>query len=276
MIRRLPKTFLAVSILLTGTMLFTLGCGRPENVLRIATTTSLRDSGLLDQLLPIFEKRNNCRVDVVAVGTGAAIKLGEAGDVDAILVHAEEAELAFMQAGHGVQRHAVMVNYFTILGPQIDTAGLKDKTAEHALKTIANKNAVFISRGDDSGTHKRELAIWKLTGSAPAFENYLESGQGMGPSLIIAEEKQGYILSDMGTYLRMKEKLTLVPLLGESDSLRNPYGAITVNPEKNAKINAPLANKFLHFLIADETQQAIAAYTVEGEALFRPLQIDPK
>ena len=267
---------LTITCAVAALILTTLGCGESERVLRIATTTSTRDSGLMDHILPTFESRNNCRVDVIAVGTGAAIKLGETGDVDAILVHAEKAELAFVKDGHGIRRELFMSNYFTLIGSKSQTIVRQDQSPAEAFQAIVQHGATFVSRGDDSGTHKRELAIWDSTGGHPTTKGYLETGQGMGPSLIIADEKQAYILCDMGTYLSMKDKLSLVPLIGEFDLLRNPYAAINVNPEKNASINADLAKKFLDILVADETQQAIGDYTVAGETLFRPSRIDPK
>ncbi len=160
---------------------------RAGGVLRLASTTSTRDSGLFDVLLPPFEAEHKCRIDVIAVGTGAALKLGESGDVDAVLVHARAAEEAFMEAGHGIRHEPVMHNFFIIVGPQDDPAGISGLSADQALQQIAAKRQAFVSRGDDSGTHKMELGIWKLSGERPAWDGYLEAGQGMGPTLVIAD-----------------------------------------------------------------------------------------
>lgn len=250
------------------------GCAgeQPKDVLRLATTTSTRDSGLLDVLLPRFESAHNCRVDVIAVGTGAALKLGEQGDADVLLVHAPQAEKHFMNAGHGTRRQSFMYNYFTVLGPPDDPAGIAGKDPSDALKSIADGSHRFISRGDDSGTHKRELALWKTAGGRPEWQGYLESGQGMGATLVMADEKQAYVLTDRGTYLNFKTKADLVPLVAESESLLNTYSVIVVGADKHEKINAKLAETFADFLTSEETGRAIVEYTLAGQPLFHEMK----
>ncbi len=271
--KTIPFLFVA---LLTVSLSLT-GCGgnsEPStSTLRLATTTSTRDSGLLDYLLPEFERENGCRADVIAVGTGAALKLGEAGDADVLLVHARAAEEAFMKAGHGIRHEEIMANYFTILGPEGDPAKIRDTDALDALKQISQGEFRFVSRGDDSGTHKRELALWQQAGIQPAWHDYIESGQGMGPSLIMADEKRAYILCDMGTYLRFQKKVDLIPLTAQSESLRNPYAVIVVDPKKSSKINAPLAQAWVDFLISKNGQQLIGGYRMAGEQLFEPTRL---
>ncbi len=239
-------------------------------VLRLASTTSTRDSGLFDVLLPVFEAKHQCRVDVIAVGTGAALKLGESGDVDAVLVHARAVEETFIQAGHGVRHEPVMHNFFSIVGPQDDPAGVSGLSAGKALQQIASTGQVFVSRGDDSGTHKKELAIWNLSGERPEWDGYLEAGQGMGPTLVIADEMNAYVLTDEGTWLKRRNDFRLKPVVEGDDQLRNPYAVIVVNPERHPGINATMANAFADFLISDEAQRLIAGYQVNGQSLFHP------
>ena len=254
------------------------GCGtestRTQQRLLLATTTSTRDSGLLDLLLPPFQKQHRARVDVIAAGTGKALKLGELGDVDVLFVHARQAEDAFMAAGHGIRREEVMFNTFELLGPQTDPAEVQGLEATAALQKIAANGAPFISRGDDSGTHKRELWLWKTSGNQPTWPNYRESGQGMGATLTIADEKSAYVLTDRGTFLHFREKIDLVPLAAQSEALKNPYGVIVVNPEKHPAMHSQLADAFVDFLISFEAQQIIADYRLAGEALFTPLHLD--
>lgn len=242
-------------------------------VLRLATTTSTRDSGLLDELLPVFETQCNSRVDVIAVGTGAALKLGERGDADVVMVHARKAELAFMDAGHGTRHEEFMCSEFVLLGPGDDPAQIRDCEPLEALQRIAKTKQRFVSRGDDSGTHKREMDLWDASGGRPVWEAYLECGQGMGPTLMMADQKQTYVLADMGTYLMFREKIELVPLVAGAECLHNPYAAIVVNSEKHSKINASLANAFVDFLVAAETQQLIAGYRVSNQQSFYPTRL---
>ena len=245
-----------------------------QPVLRLATTTSTRDSGLLDRLLPLFEQEHACRVDVIAVGTGAALKLGAAGDVDVVLAHARQAEEAFMAAAHGVRHEEFMCSDFLILGPQHDPAEIRGLRPVEALTKIAQGSHAFVSRGDNSGTHQREMQLWQRAGIQPTWTTYLAVGQGMGSSLIMADEKQAYLLSDRGTFLRFREKIELVPLANVDQSSRNPYAAIVVHPEKHAAVNAELANTFLDFLISREGQQVIANYRMAGEQLFHPTRLE--
>lgn len=242
-------------------------------VLKLATTTSTRDSGLLDVINPVFEKEQGVRIDVIAVGTGAALKLGEAGDVDVVLVHARPAEDAFMQAGHGVRREDVMYNTFEILGPPSDPAGIKGLGAVEALQKIAAGSQPFVSRGDDSGTHKKERALWEKAGGLTEWSGYAESGQGMGPTLTMADQMKAYTLSDRGTYLAFRDKIELVPLTATSEELKNPYGVIVVNPNKNDQIRDDLANAYAEFLIAPKTQRMIRDFKIAGEQLFYPVHL---
>ena len=239
--------------------------------LKMSTTTSTQNSGLLDVLLPPFEKANNVKVDVLAVGTGKALKLGQNGDVDVVFVHARPAEDKFVAAGYGVDRKDVMHNDFVIVGPQKDPAKVKEaKTAAEAFKRLAEGKAPFVSRGDDSGTNKKEKAIWKLAGIKPDGAWYLEAGQGMGPVLLMASEKQGYTMSDRGTYIAYEDKVKL-PILFQGDKvLFNPYGIMAVNPKKHPKAQYELAKKFVNYVTGPEGQKIIKNYKKKGKQLFYP------
>jgi tungstate transport system substrate-binding protein len=253
------------------------------HVLRLATTTSTADSGLLDAILPDFEAQNNARVDVVAVGTGQAIELGEAGDADVILVHARAREDAFVEEGHGTERRDVMYNDFILVGPADDPAGITGMTlAAEALAAIAATEAPFASRGDDSGTHTKEMSLWEAAGVTPDPEGgwYNSLGQGMGETLTFANESGAYTLTDRGTYLSMAENLpNLTVLVGGASiaenadpALLNPYGVIPVNPEKSEAINAELAGAFVEWITSAEVQEMIGQFGVEefGQPLFYP------
>lgn len=239
-----------------------------DAVLKVASTTSTRDSGLLDILLPEFERDYDCRVDLIAVGSGAALKLGEAGDVDAVLVHARSAEEKFMDEGHGIRHEPVMHNFFIIAGPADDPAAAKGTDAALALKKISAGQHRLISRGDDSGTHQREQSLWQRLGCRPEWDNFIESGQGMAPTLIMADEMNAYVLTDEGTWLKQCAKFQIVPLVRGADDLKNPYSVIVVNPEKHSAVNAELANKFADFLISKQAQQLIANCKINGQQLF--------
>ena len=243
---------------------------KPNRVLRLATTTSTRDSGLLDKLLPSFEAANQCHITVIAVGTGAALKLGERGEVDVLIVHAPEAEAVFMNDGHGQHHQPFMENYFMLLGPSSDPADIRDKSPAVALEAIA-PDFTFISRGDDSGTHKKEINLWNQMGGVPQYPRYYETGQAMANTLMIAEEKQAYVLTDRATYLRFKSKLSLIPLVTEDPLLRNRYSVITVTPEKNDMINGYLAEQLAAYLITETALRAISDYRIDNEPLFTPL-----
>ncbi|HBY96425.1 MAG TPA: tungstate ABC transporter [Chloroflexi bacterium] len=245
-----------------------------SNELILATTTSTQDSGLLDAILPNFEQKYNAKVKVVAVGTGEALKLGENGDADVVLVHARAKEDAFVAAGYGINRQDVMYNDFVIVGPADDPAGIKEMTdAAEAFKKIADAQALFISRGDDSGTHTKEKSIWAAAAITPTGEWYASAGQGMGAVLTMAEERNGYTLTDRGTYLARKAEGYSLPILVEGDQrLFNPYGVILVNPERYPSVNVDLGNKFIEWLISPETQKTIGEFGKDqlGEALFVP------
>ena len=240
----------------------------------LATTTSTQDSGLLDVILPDFEEQAGVDVDVIAVGTGQALKLGEDGNADVLLVHARAREDEFMAANHGVRREDVMYNDFVLLGPADDPAGVGGMTsAAEAFAAIAAAQSPFISRGDDSGTHTKEKALWAAAGVEPAGDWYVSAGQGMGAVLTMANEQQAYTLSDRATYLARTLEGTDLVILAEGDpALFNPYGVIAVNPEKNPNIHAELANQFIDWIISAQTQEQIGQFGVKefGQPLFFP------
>lgn len=252
--------------------------------LLIATTTSLYDTGLLDALKADFEKKYNAKVDIISAGTGKALGYGENGDVDVMMVHDRAREDAFLAAGHGIDRRVFAYNYFVIVGPASDPAGVKNMTPEQAFTTIKEKGLAdpatvkFVSRGDDSGTHSKEKAIWKAAGFnystdiQKSGEWYIEAGTGMGATLVMADEKQAYTLSDIGTYLASKDKITLVPLVSEGDVLLNVYSAMQINPEKHPGVNSTIAKDWINYLITPETQKTIETFGVDkyGEPLFYP------
>ncbi len=239
--------------------------------LRLATTTSTDNSGLLSVLHPPFEAQCNVSVDVIAVGTGKALRLGENGDVDVVMVHAPAAEKKFVEGGYGVERLPVMHNDFVILGPVDDPAGLSQaKSLKDALNRIVNSGQHFISRGDDSGTHKKELALWRSAGKAPGGEWYMAAGQGMGAVLQIANDKLAYTLSDRGTYLANKDNIDLRPVYEGDPELFNPYHVIIVNPEKHPHVKTKLAQQYVDFIRGEAGQKIIREYKKSGEVLFKP------
>lgn len=262
-------------LVLAGLVLGVLaGCGGGprERPIRLATTTSTDNSGLLRAILPAFEERYGASVDVIAVGTGRALKHGEDGDADLLLVHARAREDAFVAAGYGVDRRDVMWNDFVILGPAADPAGIADAPdAAEALRRIARAQATFISRGDDSGTHTKERGLWAAAGARPGWDAYISAGSGMGACLTMADEKRAYVLADRGTFLAFRARLDLVVLHSGGPALRNPYGAILVNPARHAHVNAAGARALLDHLTSKEGQAAIAAFRVKGEVLFHPI-----
>ncbi len=241
-----------------------------EERLRMSTTTSTENSGLLKVLLPPFEQQNNCKVDVVAVGTGKSIKLGEAGDADIVFVHARKLEDKFVADGFGVNRKDVMYNDFVITGPADDPAGVKGvKTTAEALARIAARQAFFISRGDESGTHQKEKDIWQAAGVNPAGAWYVEAGQGMGEVIIMATEKRAYTLADRGTYNAFKKAKTDLKIIFEGEQgLFNPYGIIAVNPAKHPHVKYDLAMKFIEYITGPEGQKIIAEFKVDGDPIF--------
>jgi tungstate transport system substrate-binding protein len=240
----------------------------------LATTTSTENSGLLAYLLPNFERDYNVQVDVIAVGTGQALKLGEDGNADVLMVHARALEDAFMEAGHGVRREDLMYNDFVIVGPADDPAGIGGMTnAAEAFQKIAEAQALFVSRGDESGTHTKEKDIWGAAGIQPTGDWYISAGQGMGAVLTMADEQLAYTLSDRATYLaRTLEGTDLVILVEGDPILFNPYGVIAVNPNKGPHIKAELANTFIDWLISVPTQELIGQFGVAefGSPLFTP------
>ena len=241
----------------------------------LATTTSTQDSGLLDVLIPLFEQQTGYKVQTVAVGTGQALKMGEEGNADVLLVHAPSSEKTFMENGFGKDRALVMHNDYIIVGPTADPAGIKGLPVIDAYKVIAASGATFISRGDDSGTHKAELALWKKAELDPKTDKpawYLETGQGMGASLTIANEKGAYIMTDRATYLANKANYQLEILVEGDNALLNVYHVITVNPVKWPKVNYDGAIAFLKFLTSPDIQAIIGQFGLDkfGEPLFYP------
>jgi len=246
--------------------------------LKLATTTSTDNSGLLKELLPPFEKMLDVRVDVIAVGTGKALALGQNGDVDIVLVHARNAEDQFVKDGDGVNRRDVMYNDFIIVGSPDDPAGIKGmKDTVEALKTIVSEGASFVSRGDDSGTHKREKLLWQEVGEKPKGEWYMEAGQGMGATLQIADEKRAYTIVDRGTYLAYREKVDLeIMVEGDAKPLANPYGIIAVNPAKHPHANYVYAMALIGWVTSVDGQKIIANFKKFEEPLFHPTAIMEK
>lgn len=240
----------------------------------LATTTSTQDSGLLDYLLPIFKEKTGITVNVVAKGTGAALELGKNGDADGLLVHAKAQEEAFIAEGFAKERFDVMYNDFIIVGPESDPAGLIANAPNDPIKAfqlLADTKSTFISRGDESGTHTKEKGYWKELNITPEGEWYVSAGTGMGAVLQMADEKQGYTLTDRATYLSMKDELGLVIVTEKNEKMYNQYGVMMVNPEKYP-IKEAEVQEFMDFLLSDEGQELIAGYGKEefGESLFIP------
>jgi len=260
---------IVISLLLFLTILNS-SLNASSKVLRLATTTSTDNSGLLDNIIPDFEKEFGYRVEVISVGTGKAIRLGQEGDVDIILVHARFAEDKFVKDGFGLNRQDVMYNDFVILGPKGSTELSDCKTIAEAYNKINEKELMFISRGDDSGTHKKEKIIWESAEVTPEGDWYKEIGQGMGAVLNMANEKLAYTMSDRGTYLAMKDKINLEIVFEGDKLLFNPYGVIAVNPNLNKAINNEAAQKFITWLTREDTQKKIGEFTINGEQLFIP------
>ncbi len=253
---------------------FVLSCGAKasqKSDLLLVSTTSTQDSGLLDVLLPAFTKQTGYKVQLVAVGSGQALKLGEQGNADVILLHSPAAEEEFMANGFGIDRRLVMHNDFVIVGPVTDPAGIRGQNPVEALTKISASRAIFVSRGDDSGTHVKELALWKNAKLDPAGESwYLETGQGQGATLSIASEKGGYALTDRGTFLAYTSNVDLEILVEGDPFLLNVYHVITVNPEKYPNTQLEGAKAFADFVTSAEGQRIIAEFGVEkyGQPFF--------
>jgi tungstate transport system substrate-binding protein len=269
---------LAFSGLLIGVLLLLAVVEAPaaEKRLRLSTTTSTENSGLLAALIPPFEARFGLQVDVIPVGTGRALKLAEGGDVDVTLVHAPELEEQFVKQGFGVNRRYVMYNDFVIVGPPHDPAGIKNAPdAKSAFRRIAQTKDLFISRGDRSGTHIKELNLWGKTGLSPSLPWYLEAGRGMGAVLVIADQKRAYTLTDRGTFLSFRQKLDLHILVEGDRALFNPYHVIATNPARHPHVNYLGAMLLIGWLTSPEGQEIIATFGAEdfGRPLFIPTAI---
>ena len=265
---------LVAAVFLIGMALPASAAGPAQKYLILATTTSTQDSGLLDVLIPVFEKKTGYFVKTIAVGSGQAMAMGQKGEADVLLVHSPDAEKKFMAEGYGVNRLIVMHNDFIVVGAPADPAAIKGaKSTPDAFKKIAAAGSLFLSRGDNSGTHAKEKGIWKAAGINPEGQKwYQETGLGMGQTLNVAAEKKGYILADRGTWLSLQQKLGL-PILKEGDPiLLNVYHVIQVNPTKWPKVNVDGAKAFSDFMVSAETQGIIKTFGVEkyGGALFFP------
>jgi tungstate transport system substrate-binding protein len=258
-------------ILAAALLAFLSGCSTPAPSITLATTTSARDSGLLDALLPKFRAQSGIEVKVVAVGTGQALELGRRGDADVLLVHAPDAEKEFVAAGYGVGRRPLMHNDFVFVGPKEDPAGIADETsAVAALRKIAQARVPFVSRGDDSGTHKKEKALWREAGLRPDGDWHLEAGAGMAATLRIANGKRAYTLADRGTFLAHRDRLDLIILCQGDPRLRNFYSVMLVNPARHPHVKAEAAERFIDFMTSPAIQKFIGQFGREryGEPLF--------
>lgn len=275
MISPVRKTLLFVLVLVPLIAFGTMAQAAPaEKTVILATTTSTQDSGLLDVLIPVFEKKTGYFVKTIAVGSGQAMAMGQKGEADVLLVHSPDAEKKFVAGEYGVNRRLVMHNDFVVVGPSNDPARIKGlKSGVEAFKKTAGAQALFVSRGDNSGTDAKEKSIWKAAGINPQGQKwYQETGQGMGQTLNVASEKKGYSLSDRGTYLALKKNLGL-DILTEGDAvLLNIYHVIEVNPAKWPKVNVQGAKAFADFMVSPETQRTIGQFGVEkfGSPLFFP------
>jgi len=266
-------------ILLVSVVLFVLAASNvfaapKQKNLILATTTSTQDTGLLDVLIPIFEKETGYFVKTIAVGSGQAMAMGQKGEADVLLVHSPDAEKKFMEEGLGVNRRLVMHNDFIIVGPETDPAKIKGtKSSADALKKISSANALFVSRGDNSGTHAKEKSLWKKSGITAAGQKwYQETGLGMGQTLNVASEKKGYTLTDRGTYLAVKKNLALVILVEGDAALLNIYHVIDVNAARWPKVNADGAKAFADFMVSKKVQNIVKTFGTEkfGSPLFFP------
>ena len=238
----------------------------------LATTTSVRDAGLLDMLLPPFERTNGVHVRVIAVGSGQAMELGRRGEADILILHDPDGERRFVDEGFGIDRRPLMHNTFVIVGPPEDPAAIRGYSAVDAFRAVVARGTLFVSRGDRSGTHTRERLLWGLSGVEPGADVLRETGQGMGATLVIADQLGAYTLSDIGTFLAHKAPLRLEVFVENDSALVNPYHVVRINPERFPRINAAGARLFAEYLLSPETQRLIGEYGVAryGRALFEP------
>jgi len=268
---------LAALLLVAGSLLAVTGCS-PKPRLRVATTTSLYDTGLWEYLEPMFEEEYGIELDIMYAGTGKALEYGRRGDVHVITTHSKAHEEQFISEGYGVERVPFAYNYFLIVGPTTDPAGITGLSPDEAfMKLMEDGSATFVSRGDDSGTHSKEKAIWTAAGYEyeevrNAGTWYVEAGTGMGPVLMMASEKRAYTLTDVSTYLAYKNKLELVPIVDRGKMLLNVYSAIAVAPENTSQAAFDMASNLIDFLTSQEIQELIGDYGVEqyGQRLFIP------
>ena len=260
-----------LKLILLLSLIFSFVKAEPET-LRLAITTTTENSGLMPVLNPVFEDEHGIKIKIVTVGSGQALRLGEQGDVDVLLTHAPEDEIQFVESGYGLKRNAVMHNDFILIGPTDDPAKIKQaETIAEAFNKLFIGKAKFISRADESGTHKKEQALWKAISLVPEGDWYIKAGSGMGAVLLLANEEQAYTLTDRGTWLALKDRLNLDIQFQDDDALYNPYHVIAVNPEKHRHINASLAEKYVSFLTDDKAQQIIHDFKLNGEQLFHPV-----
>ena len=272
----------ALSILL---VLILFGCQAQEveepivpeepKVLRLTTTTSVNDSGLMEYLRPYLLEEANIEMEIVSMGSGAAIEAGQRGDADVLLVHSPAAEKTFVEEGYGIQRSTFMYNFFVIVGPESDPAGVKDLSAKDAFIKIRDAKSKFVSRGDNSGTHSKEKAIWKLAeldydSLSTETDFYISAGTGMGATLTMASEQEAYTLTDLATYLSMQDQLSSKVIVSASPDLRNDYSVIVINPDKVTNVDAETAKAFETWMLSESTLKLIAEYGKDtyGEALF--------
>jgi tungstate transport system substrate-binding protein len=272
---KLVKNGISMGLILFVLVLGGLNSASAETRIRCASTTSTQNSGLFDYILPLFEKKTGIKVDVVAVGTGASIEIGKRGDADVVFVHAKDLELKAVAEGFFIDRHDVMYNDFVVIGPSEDPLKIKAvKSVNDAFKKIAATGALFVSRGDKSGTHTKELSIWKAVTITPTGQKwYLEAGQGMERTQRIANEKRAYTLTDRGTWLatKDKDKLDMIIVLEGDPALFNQYGVMAVNPAKHKHVKYKEAMQFVNWLISKEGQQVIASFKdAMGNPLFIP------
>ena len=244
-------------------------------VLRLTTTTSVNDSGLMEYLRPYLLEEANIEMEIVSMGSGAAIEAGQRGDADVLLVHSPAAEKTFVEEGYGIQRSTFMYNFFVIVGPESDPAGVKDLSAKDAFIKIREAKSKFVSRGDNSGTHSKEKAIWKLAeldydSLSTETDFYVSAGTGMGATLTMASEQEAYTLTDLATYLSMQDQLSSKVIVSASPDLRNDYSVIVINPDKVTNVDAETAKAFETWMLSESTLKLIAEYGKDtyGEALF--------